>query len=145
VVPRERLELLKKRRVLESGGVPSTDRMVLIPMPEATTRAAALLAGQVDFVEAPSPDTIPRLKSSGMNVNQAAVSRITGTISSTSSNRRSTMCGCGAPPIYAMDRKEMVEMLGGIAQPGYAIYTPTSKLYGNRSNTNTNRRKRPNF
>ena len=32
---------------------------------------------------------------------------------------------------YAMNRDEMVEMLGGIAQPGYAIYTPTSKLYGN--------------
>jgi len=32
--------------------------MVLIPMPEATTRAARWLAGQVDFVEAPSPDTI---------------------------------------------------------------------------------------
>jgi peptide/nickel transport system substrate-binding protein len=30
-----------------------------------------------------------------------------------------------------MNRDEMVEMLGGIAQPGYAICTPTSKLYGN--------------
>ena len=37
-------------------------------MPEATTRAAALLAGQVDLIEAPSPDTIPKLKSAGMQV-----------------------------------------------------------------------------
>jgi len=29
---------------------------------------------------------------------------------------------------HAMNRDEM---LGGIAQPGYAIYTPTRKLYGN--------------
>jgi hypothetical protein len=33
--------------------------MVLIPMPEATTLAAALMSGQIEFVEAPSPDTIP--------------------------------------------------------------------------------------
>ncbi len=30
------------------------DSMVLLPMPEAATRTAALLFGQVDFVEAPS-------------------------------------------------------------------------------------------
>ena len=37
-------------------------------MPEATTRAAALLSNQVDFVEAPLPDTIPKLKSAGMQI-----------------------------------------------------------------------------
>jgi peptide/nickel transport system substrate-binding protein len=68
VVPRERLELIKNADYWNPKRVPKHDRLVLIPMPEATTRAAALLAGQVDFVEAPSPDTIPRLKSSGMNV-----------------------------------------------------------------------------
>jgi ABC-type transport system substrate-binding protein len=36
--------------------------MVLIPMPETATRAAALIAGQIDL-SSPSPDTIPRLKS----------------------------------------------------------------------------------
>jgi hypothetical protein len=36
--------------------------MVLLPMPEATTRTAALLFGQVDFVEAPSPAVIPKMK-----------------------------------------------------------------------------------
>jgi ABC-type transport system substrate-binding protein len=37
-------------------------------MPEATTRAAALISGEIDFVEAPSPDTIPRLKAAGMTI-----------------------------------------------------------------------------
>jgi peptide/nickel transport system substrate-binding protein len=31
---------------------------------------------------------------------------------------------------HAMNRNEMVDMLGGVAQPGYATYTPTSKLFG---------------
>ena len=37
-------------------------------MPEASTRAAALLSGQVNFVEAPSPDTIPQLQGAGMQI-----------------------------------------------------------------------------
>jgi ABC-type transport system substrate-binding protein len=37
-------------------------------MPEAATRTAALLAGQVDWIEVPAPDAIPRLKQGGMNI-----------------------------------------------------------------------------
>jgi peptide/nickel transport system substrate-binding protein len=35
--------------------------MVLIPMPDALTRTNALLAGQVDLIETPAPDALPRL------------------------------------------------------------------------------------
>jgi peptide/nickel transport system substrate-binding protein len=130
VVPRERLELVKNAEYWNPARVPKHDRMVLIPMPEATTRAAALLAGQVDFVEAPSPDTIPRLKSAGMNV-----------ITLPYPHNWHYQLNFVEPPFndlrvrraanHAMNRDEMVDMLGGVAQPGYAIYTPTSKLYGN--------------
>ena len=68
VVPHERLELVKNPDYWDPNRVPKHDRVVLLPMPEATTRAAALLSGQVDMIEAPSPDMIPRLKSAGMNV-----------------------------------------------------------------------------
>jgi ABC-type transport system substrate-binding protein len=37
-------------------------------MPEAATRTAALLAGQVDWIEVPAPDAIPRLKQGGMAI-----------------------------------------------------------------------------
>ena len=62
LVPQERLELLKNPHYWDSKRIPKHDRLVLIPMPEATTRAAALLSNQVDFIEAPLPDTIPRLQ-----------------------------------------------------------------------------------
>ncbi len=65
VVPHERLELVKNDKYWNPERIPKHDRLVLLPMPEAATRAAALLSGQVDFVEAPSPDTIPRLKGAG--------------------------------------------------------------------------------
>ena len=130
VVPRERLELIKNADYWNPQRVPKHERLVLMPMPEATTRAAALLAGQVDFVEAPSPDTIPRLKSAGMKV-----------ITLPYPHNWHYQLNFVDPPFndvrvrraanHAMNRDEMVDMLGGIAQPGYAIYTPTSKLYGN--------------
>jgi peptide/nickel transport system substrate-binding protein len=128
-VPRERLELVKNADYWNPARVPKHDRMVLIPMPEATTRAAALIAGQVDFIEAPSPDTIPRLKSAGMNV-----------ITLPYPHNWHYQLNFVEPPFndvrvrraanHAMNRDEMVDMLGGVAQPGYAVYTPTSKLYG---------------
>jgi peptide/nickel transport system substrate-binding protein len=130
VVPHERLELVKNAEYWNAQRLPKHDRLVLIPMPEATTRAAALLAGQVDIVEAPSPDTIPRLKSSGMNV-----------ITLPYPHNWHYQFNFVEPPFndvrvrraanHALNRDEMVEMLGGVAQPGYAIYTPSSKLYGN--------------
>ena len=36
--------------------VPKLDRMFLFPMPEPTTRLAALRSGQVDWIEVPPPD-----------------------------------------------------------------------------------------
>ena len=68
VVPHERLELVKNANYWDKERIPKQDRLVLLPMPEASTRAAALLSGQVDFIEAPSPDTIPRLKQAGMQI-----------------------------------------------------------------------------
>lgn len=68
LVPQERLELLKNTEYWDSQRIPQHDRLVLIPMPEATTRAAALLSKQVDFIEAPLPDTMPRLQSAGMQI-----------------------------------------------------------------------------
>ncbi|WP_164738492.1 ABC transporter substrate-binding protein [Aquabacter cavernae] len=67
-VPRERLELAKNDAYWDKARVPKTDRMVLLPMPEANARTAALLAGQVDWIEAPAPDALPQLQSRGFQI-----------------------------------------------------------------------------
>lgn len=64
-VPRERLELVKNEGYWDSKRVPKVDRLVLLPMPEANARTAALLSGQVDWVENPAPDAIPQIKQRG--------------------------------------------------------------------------------
>jgi ABC-type transport system substrate-binding protein len=63
--PRERLELVKNDNYWNKARVPHIDKMVLLPMPEANARTAALLAGQIDWVEAPAPDALPEIKQRG--------------------------------------------------------------------------------
>src|SRR3954447_13012063 len=63
--PRERLELVKNDNYWDKARVPKVDRMVLLPMPEANARTAALLSGQVDWIEAPAPDAVAEIKQRG--------------------------------------------------------------------------------
>ncbi len=63
--PRERLELVKNADYWNKDRIPHVDRMVLLPMPEANARTAALLSGQVDWVEAPAPDALAEIKQRG--------------------------------------------------------------------------------
>jgi ABC-type transport system substrate-binding protein len=69
-VPRERLELVKNAGYWDKNRVPKVDRMVLLPMPEANARTAALLSGQVDWIENPAPDALPQIKQRGFVVYQ---------------------------------------------------------------------------
>ncbi|WTX00814.1 ABC transporter substrate-binding protein (plasmid) [Streptomycetaceae bacterium NBC_01309] len=46
-------------------GAPKLSRLVLRPMPDELTRVAALRAGEVNWVEAPSPDNVPPLRDLG--------------------------------------------------------------------------------
>jgi ABC-type transport system substrate-binding protein len=64
-VPRERLELVKNDTYWNPARRPKVDKLVLLPMPEANARTAALLSGQVDWIENPSPDALPQIKQRG--------------------------------------------------------------------------------
>jgi ABC-type transport system substrate-binding protein len=64
-VPRERLELVKNDAYWDKARVPHVDRMILLPVPEANARTAALLSGQVDWIEAPAPDAVAQIKQRG--------------------------------------------------------------------------------
>jgi ABC-type transport system substrate-binding protein len=68
--PRERLELVKNADYWDSKRVPKVDRLVLLPMPEANARTAALLSGQVEWIENPAPDALAQVKQRGFVVYQ---------------------------------------------------------------------------
>jgi ABC-type transport system substrate-binding protein len=66
--PRERLEVVKNDAYWDKARVPKVDKMVMLPMPEANARTAALLSGQVDWIEAPAPDAVAQLKQRGFTI-----------------------------------------------------------------------------
>lgn len=67
-VARERLELAANKAYWDAKRVPKIDKVVMLPMPEANARTAALLGGQVDWIEAPSPDAMPQITQRGFKV-----------------------------------------------------------------------------
>jgi len=67
-VPRERLEVVAHKAYWDPKRTPKIDRVVMLPMPEANARTAALLSGQVDWIEAPSPDAMGAIQSRGHKI-----------------------------------------------------------------------------
>ena len=67
-VPRERLEVSANKAYWDPKRTPKIDRVVMLPMPEANARTAALLSGQVDWIEAPSPDAMASITQRGHKI-----------------------------------------------------------------------------
>jgi len=63
--PRERVEYAKNDAYWDAKRRSKLERVVLLPMPEASARTAALLSGQVDWIENPAPDAVPQIKQKG--------------------------------------------------------------------------------
>ncbi len=128
-VPHERLEFVKNPDYWDKKRIPHHDRLVLLPMPEVTTRVAALLSGQVDWIEAPSPDTIPALKAAGMQVVTNVYPHTWPYLLRVTKGPFKDLRVREAAN-YAMNRKEMVELLSGVAVPSYGIFVPSQSYYG---------------
>ena len=65
---RERLELAANKAYWDPKRTAKIDKVVLLPMPEANARTAALLGGQVDWIEAPAPDAMPQITQRGFKI-----------------------------------------------------------------------------
>jgi len=128
-VPHERMELTPNAEYWNPARRPKQDRLVLIPMPEASTRVAALLSGQANFIEAPPPDATDRLKASGMNV-----------ITNVYPHNWAYQLNFVSPPFndvrvrraanYAINRADVKDMLGGMMEEGYSTIPPGTPYFG---------------
>ena len=68
VVPRQEADLARWDGYWDPSKKPKVDNVVLMPIPEANSRLAALRSGQVDWIEVPPPDGIASLKSAGFTI-----------------------------------------------------------------------------
>ena len=128
-VPHQRMELLPNKEYWDKDRVPKQDRLVLIPMPEASTRTAALLSGQVNWIEAPSPDAIDRLKSSGMQIVTKVYphnwSYQLNFVKGPFTDKRVRQAAN-----YALNREDMKDLLNGLMLEEYATVPPSTPYYG---------------
>jgi ABC-type transport system substrate-binding protein len=128
-VPHQRMEFLPNTGYWDKKRIPQQDRLVLVPMPEASTRTAALLSGQVNWIEAPSPDAIDRLKSAGMQIiTNAYPHNWTYQLNFVSSPFKDVRVRQAAN--YALNRSDMKDLLNGLMLEGYSTVPPSTPYYG---------------
>lgn len=130
-VPRERAELLPNKDYFDKAMVPKLDKLVLVPLPEANARTAALKSGQVDWIESPSPDVVTDLKKSGFQIVTNSyphnwtwhLSRVEGSPWNDIRVRKAAN--------LAIDREGMKELLSGLMIPAEGFFPPGHQWFGN--------------
>lgn len=132
-VPRERAELVPNRDYWDKSRVPKLDKLVLVPLPEANARVAALRSGQVDWIEAPAPDAVPSLKQAGFKIITNVyphnwtwhLSRIPGSPWNDIRVRKAAN--------LAIDREGLKELLGGLMLPATGFFPTGHQWFGSPS------------
>jgi ABC-type transport system substrate-binding protein len=130
LAPRERAEFVPFKEHWATDRIPKLDKVITIPIPDPNARTAALLSGQVDWIEAPSPDAIPRIQSQGYNIVSNVyphvwswhLSRVEGSPWNDIRVRKAAN--------LAVDREGIKSLLGGYAIPASGHVTREDPWYG---------------
>lgn len=131
IVPRRHALLVRNAEYWDPARRPKLDRLLLLPIPDANQRVAALLTGQANFIEAPPPDAVTRLKSAGMVIKTNPYPHIWPYILRTAGeNTPMADVRVRRALNLALDREEMVALLGGLAAPAYGMVLRDSPWFG---------------
>ncbi|WP_218190953.1 ABC transporter substrate-binding protein [Enhydrobacter aerosaccus] len=129
-VPHTSAELVPNKDYWDKNRVPKLDRLVLLPIPEAATRTAALRSGQVDWIEAPSPDAVPSLEKAGFKI-------VTNAYPHNWTWHLSVIDGSPWKDVrvrkaanLAIDRNGLKVLLNGLMIPAKGFVTPGSQWFG---------------
>jgi len=130
--PRVSATLSRNDAYWDKARVPKLDKMVLFPMPEATTRLAALRSGQVDWIEVPPPDAVPSLKAAGFEIVTNSyphvwpwvfnLAKTDGPWSDVRVRRAANYC---------TNRDGLITLLNGLAEPAAGVYHKSDPYFGN--------------
>ena len=136
--PRVSVEMARNADYWDKERVPKVDKLVLLPMPEASTRLAALRSGQVDWIEVPPPDAADSLKKAGFEIVTNSYPHMWPWVIN--------MVKPGTPLKdvrvrqalnYCVDRQGLVTLLSGFAEPSIGFYKKGDPNFGHPKNIYT--------
>ena len=130
LVPRERADLVKNAAYWDKARIPKTDRIVLVPIPDAVTRANALLNGQVDLIVTPPPDMLPQLTAGKFRIVQNVTPHVWPYHFSTQPGSPWTDIRVRKAANLAVDREAIVKLHGGQAVVAKGQLDKSSPWFG---------------
>ncbi|MBV9859341.1 MAG: ABC transporter substrate-binding protein [Alphaproteobacteria bacterium] len=134
VVPGQYAEMTRNEAYWDKARIPKLDKLVVSPMPEATTRVAALRSGQVDWIEVPPPDAIPSLKEAGLQISLWPYPHTYPYALNCLDNSPFRDVRVRQAANYAIDRDGLCNLLNGTAKPAIGLYPPDNPIFGTPKN-----------
>ncbi|SKA37977.1 ABC-type transport system, substrate-binding protein [Enhydrobacter aerosaccus] len=131
--PRERAELERNTDYWNKDRIPKSERLVLLPVPDVSTRTAALLSGQVDWIEAPAPDSLDKLRAGGVKIETNAIPHMWPYTLSMLPGAPTADIRVRKAMNLAVDRDALVKLLNGLAVPAVGCVPPDHPWFGNPS------------
>lgn len=131
LVPRERVELARWDGYWDGQKKAKVDTVVLMPVPEANSRLAALRSGQVDWIEVPPADGFASLKAAGFTITTGSYPHDWPwfyNIGATNSPFKNVKVRQALN--YCVDRDGLVSMLGGTAEPSVGWLKASDANFG---------------
>jgi peptide/nickel transport system substrate-binding protein len=135
VVPRVEADFTRWNDYWDPAKKAKVDTVVLIPVPEATARVAALRSGQVDWIEVPPPDATASLKAAGFTITTGSYPHVWPWLYN---------IGAKESPLkdvrvrqalnYCIDRTGLVTFLNGLAEPSSGWLKPVDPNFGSPAN-----------
>jgi peptide/nickel transport system substrate-binding protein len=135
IVPRQEADLSRWDQYWDKAKLAKVDNLVLMPIPEANTRLAALRSGQVDWIEVPPPDGIDSLKSAGYAITTGSYPHVWPwffNIGATDSPFKDVRVRQALN--YCIDRDGLVGLLNGTAEPSVGWLKTSDPDFGNPAN-----------
>lgn len=129
-VPRERAELARNDAYWNPDRVPELDKLVLLPVPDASARVAALRSGQVDWIEAPPPDAIESIEAAGFTITSNVYPHVWPWHFSVLEDSPWADERVRKAANLAIDREGMKSLLGGMMVSAEGLVPPTSDWFG---------------
>jgi peptide/nickel transport system substrate-binding protein len=138
IVSRQEADLARWDWYWDAAKMAKVDNVVLMPIPEANSRLAALRAGQVDWIEVPPPDGIASLKSAGFTITTGSYPHVwpwfynIGAANSPFKDVRVRQA-----LNYCIDREALVSLLNGTAEPSAGWLKTSDPDFGSPVNRYT--------